>query len=71
MKNALASLLPMLDGRVSWRRLLVFAASCGLLWLDKIDQDTWLWVAVAFIGGESAVRLAEAARGRRPAIAKE
>lgn len=68
MKTALLS---MLDSRISWRRLLVFAASSALLWVDKIDQDTWLWVAIAFIGGESAVRLAEAARGRRPAPAQE
>lgn len=66
-----AALLTMFESRVSWRRLLVYASSCGLLWVDKIDQDTWLWVAVAFIGGESAVRLAEAARGRRPAPAPE
>lgn len=51
-------------GRVSWRRLLVLALACAALFLGKIDAWAWVAVAIAFIGGDSAERVAQAVAKR-------
>ena len=37
------------------RKLIAFAAACGMLALGTIDAQTWLVVACVYIGGQSAV----------------
>jgi len=40
--------------KISYRRLLAWAAGTWLVYVDKITDDTWMWVTIAFIAGESA-----------------
>ena len=47
------------ERRASWRRLVVLAVATALLVGGVLDAESWTWLAVAFVGGESAVRLAE------------
>lgn len=49
----------------SWRRLLAFLISSGLLVGGYLSEDTWVWVALAFVGAESATRLAETGARKR------
>ena len=49
--------------RISYRRLLAFAAGTGLLLADKLTGDQWIYVCVAFIAGEAAPKMMEAVRG--------
>lgn len=49
--------------RISYRRLMVFIASCGLLFADKLDGDQWVLVACSFIAGEAAPKMAAAFKG--------
>ena len=44
--------------KVSDRRLLALSVASGLVYYDKIGDDAWMWVTVAFIAGESAKLLA-------------
>ncbi len=50
--------------RISYRRLMVFAASCGLLWADKLTGNDWVYIAVAFIAGEAGPRMCAALKGQ-------
>ena len=45
--------------KLTSRKLWAFAASCALLAMDQIDQQTWLVVTTAYMGGQA---LADAAR---------
>ena len=49
--------------RISYRRLMVFCASCGLLFADKLNGDQWVLVACSFIAGEAAHKMAAALKG--------
>ena len=49
--------------RISYRRLFAFVAGCGLLLADKLDGEQWVMVAIAFIAGEAAPKMAQAIRG--------
>ena len=42
---------------------MVFIASCGLLFADKLDGDQWVLVACSFIAGEAAPKMAAAFKG--------
>ena len=44
--------------KISYRRLLAWSAGCGLVYYDKIGDEAWMWVTIAFIAGESAKLLA-------------
>lgn len=44
--------------KISYRRLLAWSVGCGLVYYDKIGDDAWMWVTIAFIAGESAKLLA-------------
>ncbi len=49
--------------RISYRRLMAFATATGLLYVDKLDAESWVFVCVAFIAGEAAPKMAKAFRG--------
>lgn len=49
--------------RISYRRLTVFATSCGLLLADKLTGEQWVMIAIAYIAGQSAPAMAKAFRG--------
>ena len=49
--------------RISYRRLLAFAAGTGLLMADKLTGEQWIYLACAFIAGEAAPKMMEAVRG--------
>jgi hypothetical protein len=51
------------QGRLSYRRMLVFGVACALLWKGVIPPEAWLWVAVAYIGGDALEKAAGAIRG--------
>jgi len=45
--------------RLSYRRLLVLLLATGLLaWTSRLDAETWLWVALAYIGGDVLEKVA-------------
>jgi len=44
--------------KISYRRLLAWSVGCGLVYYDKIGDEAWMWVTIAFIAGESAKLLA-------------
>lgn len=50
--------------RVSWRRLAVLALSTGLLAMSFLDSTQWMYVALAYIAGDSAEK-AMAALGKK------
>ena len=50
--------------RISYRRLMAFATATGLLYVDKLDAESWVLVCVAFIAGEAAPKMAQAFRGQ-------
>jgi hypothetical protein len=68
MRDWLAGMLSRLvdpgDERPSYRRLVVLALATSLLLGGVVGERTWLWVALVFVGGEAAQRLA--ARITRP-----
>ena len=41
------------QSRISWRRLAVFSASCGLLYIGKIEAAEWVTIAFVYIAGDS------------------
>tara|TARA_Y100001938_G_scaffold16669_1_gene20566 strand:- start:1058 stop:1249 length:192 start_codon:yes stop_codon:yes gene_type:complete len=49
--------------RISYRRLMVFGAACGLLMVDKLSSENWVWIACAFIGGEALQRSMASLKG--------
>ena len=51
--------------RISYRRLMAFAAGTGLLLADKLTGEQWIYLAVAFIAGEAAPKMMEAVRGKK------
>ncbi len=50
--------------RISYRRLMAFATATGLLYVNKLDAESWVLVCVAFIAGEAAPKMAQAFRGQ-------
>ena len=54
------------DQRLSYRRLLAFAAATVLLFAGLVDQTAWLVVAGLFVGTEGAERVARAVLNRSP-----
>ncbi len=42
------------QNRISWRRLAVLCLSTGLLAAGMLDSTQWLYVALAYIAGDSA-----------------
>jgi|TARA_R100000152_G_C6780741_1_gene213907 uncharacterized membrane protein len=48
--------------RISYRRLMAFVAASGLLYVGKLDSDSWVMVCIAFIAGEAAPKMAAAFR---------
>lgn len=56
---ASAGLGGLLSRESSWRRLLAFLVASGLLVGQYLTEETWLWVALAYIGTEGAQRIAE------------
>ena len=59
MKAAFNSLFSAHE-RISYRRLATFCAASGLLVMDKLNGDQWCYVAIAFIAGEAAPKMAAA-----------
>lgn len=55
-------------GRLSYRRLLAFAAATALLISGHLSEGNWLWVALGFMGLEGAVKLLEAAKGKAASL---
>ena len=53
MKNFIDSLFCS-QKRISWRRLTVLALSTGLLAAGMLASEQWLYVALAYIAGDSA-----------------
>jgi preprotein translocase subunit Sec61beta len=49
--------------RISYRRLMAFAAASGLLYVGKLDPESWVYVCIAFIAGEAAPKMAAALKG--------
>lgn len=43
--------------KISYRRLLAWSVSTWLVYEAKIDAESWMWVTIAFIAGESAKHL--------------
>ena len=56
------------DRPVSYRRLLAFAVTCGLLVSGHVSESTWLYVAMIFIGVEGAQKIAEVAMAKAKAL---
>jgi len=52
MKNFINSLFCS-QKRVSWRRLAVLALGSGLLIAGLLASEQWLYLALAYIGGDS------------------
>ena len=42
------------QNRISWRRLAVLCLRTGLLAAGMLDSTQWLYVALAYIAGDSA-----------------
>ena len=53
MKDLIESLFSS-QKRVSWRRLAVLVLGTGLLAAGMLASDQWLYVALAYIAGDSA-----------------
>tara|TARA_R100001082_G_scaffold103846_1_gene74791 strand:- start:789 stop:989 length:201 start_codon:yes stop_codon:yes gene_type:complete len=53
IKNAISTLFHS-QNRISWRRLAVLALGTGLLASGHLDSTQWLYVALAYIAGDSA-----------------
>ncbi len=49
----------MITALVGGRKFLVFLAATGLLIGRLINQDTWLWVVLIYIGGNVAEQLTD------------
>ena len=53
MKDLINSLFSS-QKRVSWRRLAVLVLGTGLLAVGMLASDQWLYLALAYIAGDSA-----------------
>ena len=51
--------------RISYRRLLVFVAACGLLIAEKLDGDQWVYVAIAYVAGQAMPAAMSAFKGAK------
>ena len=40
--------------KISYRRLLAWSVGTALVFYDKIGDEAWMWVTIAFIAGEAA-----------------
>ena len=49
--------------RISYRRLMAFCAATGLLYVDKLDAESWVLVCCCFIAGEAAPKMMSALKG--------
>ena len=49
--------------RISYRRLMAFVAASGLLYVDKLDAESWVLVCCCFIAGEAAPKMMSALKG--------
>jgi hypothetical protein len=52
------------QNRISWRRLAVLILGTGLLISGMLDSEKWLYLALAYIAGDSAEK-AMAALGKK------
>ena len=43
--------------RLSYRRLLAWGVGTALCYYEKIGDEAWMWVTIAFIAGEAAKTL--------------
>jgi hypothetical protein len=53
MKNIINSLFCS-QKRISWRRLAVLVLGTGLLLVDRLGSQEWLYLGLAYIAGDSA-----------------
>jgi len=53
MKNIINSLFCS-QKRISWRRLAVLMLGTGLLLVDRLGSQEWLYLGLAYIAGDSA-----------------
>jgi len=49
--------------RISWRRLATLALGTGLLCVQMIDAQQWMYLALAYVAGDSAEKAIAALRG--------
>tara|TARA_A100001391_G_scaffold157612_2_gene115902 strand:+ start:2575 stop:2766 length:192 start_codon:yes stop_codon:yes gene_type:complete len=63
MKSLITSLFNS-QNRISWRRLAVLILGTGLLISGMLDSEKWLYLALAYIAGDSAEK-AMAALGKK------
>jgi hypothetical protein len=61
IKNAISALFSS-QHRISYRRLAVFCVATGLLAIDMIDAQTWAYIGLAYIAGDSAEKAIAALR---------
>lgn len=40
--------------KISYRRMLAWSVGTSLVWAEKIGDEAWMWVTIAFIAGEAA-----------------
>ena len=40
--------------KISYRRLLAWSVGTALVFYEKIGDEAWMWVTIAFIAGEAA-----------------
>lgn len=61
--HAKLGIVDQFQNKVISRKLLVFAVATGLLYLGVgLDADTWGMIAMAYIGGQTAIDFAKAWR---------
>lgn len=56
--------------RWSWRRMAVLATATWLFYGGRLSEENWMFVAVAFVGGDTLGRIAGTWRARRTAAAE-
>ena len=61
IKNAIGALFSS-QHRISYRRIGVFVVATGLLAGSIIDAQTWAYIALAYIAGDSAEKAIAALR---------
>lgn len=66
IKAALAALFDN-DKRMSYRRLLAWLGTCGLLVAGRVSESSWLYITLAFMGLEVAGQI-QAAMAKSKAL---
>jgi len=46
------------------RKLLVWVVATGLLWLDKVNSEQWVAIALAYVGTQAFIDAAVKWKGR-------